>query len=206
MFELDELIQAARLATDDKGQPVVQIPLSIWEKWSGFGYDSPRDKLQVVISLASYGGHGVVLHQNRVFAINSWHLRRLGLNLSTKVKDYLRAEHDLLIGEATAEMVVLTIGSAIPIEEEHTRMVRGRNVVDGLPAELQLSSVEVRYVIAGEIDHLVRDLAFNIKSNYLPQDMRSMTPDLIVLSGDYGRLNGLDQRLQEATGVPVVVK
>ncbi len=204
MVDLQELFQAARVAADDQGQPVVQIPLKVWEDWSGIEYDHPPDELRVVLSLDFCGGYFIILYQNRLIA-GSLYLPA-SHDLEAKVIEYLKTERKLLIGERTAEHMLRDIGSVFfSPEEEQTRNVRGRTLIDGLPAEIVISSAEVRQVIWSTVDSYVRYITLRLEMAF-PEEMKAMTPDRIVLKGVFGRLKGLDRLLQEATGVPVVVK
>ncbi len=71
-------------------------------------------------------------------------LRVAGDEMDQDIGQYIRNKYNLFIGERMAEQVKFNIGSAYPLPEEKTMTVRGRNLITGLPQELEISSVEIR--------------------------------------------------------------
>ena len=69
---------------------------------------------------------------------------------------HLRNKHNLLIGEPTAEKAKIDIGSAYPLPQERTYMVKGRNLTTGLPDSVEVSSIEIREAIGGIGQHHCR--------------------------------------------------
>ena len=68
--------------------------------------------------------------------------------MDLNIAHYMRQRHNLLIGDRMAEEVKIAIGSAFPMEPEQTVMVRGRDLISGLPRSSEISSLEVRDAIA----------------------------------------------------------
>src|SRR5690554_660744 len=71
-------------------------------------------------------------------------IRVAGDEMDEDIVQYMRTKHNLMIGEPTAEKVKMEIGSAYPLPQERTMIVKGRNLVTGLPASVEVSSIEIR--------------------------------------------------------------
>lgn len=115
---------------------------------------------------------------------------------------HMKREHNLMLGERTAEELKIEIGSAHPLPQEEQAEVRGRDLVSGLPKALIISSQEIRLAIeepvASVIDAVKRTL------DKTPPELSSDIMDRgIVLTGGGALLRGLDERLRQETGMPV---
>lgn len=115
---------------------------------------------------------------------------------------HMKREHNLMLGERTAEELKIEIGSAHPLPQEEQAEVRGRDLVSGLPKALIISSQEIRLAIeepvASTIDAVKRTL------DKTPPELSSDIMDRgIVLTGGGALLRGLDERLRQETGMPV---
>ncbi len=125
-----------------------------------------------------------------------------GIELIDAVTAYMRAKHNLLIGPRTAEKVSLEIGSALPPEPALTGVIKGRNLINGLPEAVNVTDAEIREAIAEVVDGIVGQVVSDVK--LIPAEVQSeILESGIVLRGEFGKLKKLDQRLQEATGMRV---
>jgi len=115
---------------------------------------------------------------------------------------YLRQVHNLLIGERTAEEVKIEAGSAMPLEEEITVSVRGRDLATGLPKEVQVSSVEIRDALSGSVNAVVEAVRQTIEATP-PELVADIMRRGIVLAGGGALLRGLNLRLSQETKFPV---
>ncbi|MBI1800524.1 MAG: rod shape-determining protein, partial [Chloroflexi bacterium] len=82
-------------------------------------------------------------------------LRVAGDEMNEDIINYARQKYNLLVGERMAESIKMTIGSAHPLEEEKTSLLRGRNLITGLPETVEISSVEVREALAASVQTIV---------------------------------------------------
>ena len=82
-------------------------------------------------------------------------LRIAGDDLDEAIINYMRKKHNLLIGERTAEQIKIDIGSAKPYENETSIEIKGRNVVDGLPKNVTITSAEVRGAMLDTISQII---------------------------------------------------
>lgn len=129
-------------------------------------------------------------------------IRTAGDEIDEAVMDYARREHNLLIGERMAENVKIAAGSAYPLDEERRVLLRGRDVVTGLPKEVEVSSVELRDAISGPVSAIVEAV-----KNTIEETPPELIPDImeqgITLAGGGALLLNLDRRLAFETKMPV---
>jgi rod shape-determining protein MreB len=109
---------------------------------------------------------------------------------------YIRNKYNLLVGERMAEQVKIAIGSAYPLPTEKTILVRGRNLVTGLPEALEVSSVEIREAIAGSVQVIV-DTVRDAIDEAPPEIVADLIEVGVTLAGGASQLQGLVQRLSE---------
>jgi len=130
--------------------------------------------------------------------ISSRSLRIAGDKLTEDIVRYLREEKNLLIGEATGENVKLALGSAWPLEEEIELPVRGRDLISGLPREIEVTSQEIRAAMSRSVKSIVRAVKSTIEET--PPEL---TADLlnrpIALAGGGALVRGMDALIAKET-------
>ena len=117
---------------------------------------------------------------------------------------YVKKKHNLLIGERTAEDIKIKIGSAYPYEGEGAIDVKGRNLVDGLPKNIEITSEEVREALADSIN-LVLDCIRESLEKTPPELASDIMEQGIMLTGGGALLRGIDKLISVETGMPVRV-
>ena len=117
---------------------------------------------------------------------------------------YIKRKYNLLIGERTAEDIKIRIGSAFPYEDETTMDVKGRNLVDGLPKNITISSEEVREALADPVSAIVDAIRSTLESTP-PELSADIIDNGIMLTGGGAMLRGLDVLVSRETGMPVHV-
>jgi rod shape-determining protein MreB len=117
---------------------------------------------------------------------------------------YIRNKYNLFIGERMAEQVKINIGSAYPLREEKTMVVRGRNLVTGLPEAIEISSVEIREALAGSVQVII-DTIKDALDEAPPEIVADLIETGICLAGGGSQLKGLADRLSEELHVRVWV-
>jgi len=131
-------------------------------------------------------------------------IRIAGDEMNQVIFQFLKRNYDLLIGEKTAEEIKCTIGSAVPLEEELTMIVKGRDLVKGVPKTIEISSIEIREALNEPISTMVD--AVRISLERTPPELASDILDRgIILTGGGALLKGLDERLREETNLPIHV-
>jgi rod shape-determining protein MreB and related proteins len=123
-------------------------------------------------------------------------IRVAGDELDEDVVQYMRAKHNLLIGEPTAEKVKMEIGSAYPLPQERTSLVKGMNLVTGLPHTVEISSIEIREAISGSVDIII-DTVKDALDDTPPELVADLMESGICLAGGGGQLKGLAERLTD---------
>jgi len=131
-------------------------------------------------------------------------LRLGGYDLDEALVAHIRREHNLAIGQPTAEEVKMAIGSAFPLDEELEVEVRGREVVSGLPRTVLLDSAEVRSALAEPVQAIIEAVKDTLERT--PPELASDVLNKgILLAGGGALLRGLDARLREETSMPCSV-
>ena len=131
-------------------------------------------------------------------------LRIAGDEMNQNIVQFVRDEFNLLLGERTAEDVKISIGSAYQLEQPLETLVRGRDIVSGLPKEIKINDSQVRSAMARS----VRVILNNIKSaieDTPPELVADIMSRGIVLAGGGALLRGLDELVAQETQMPVKV-
>ncbi|MCL4560427.1 MAG: rod shape-determining protein [Chloroflexi bacterium] len=121
-------------------------------------------------------------------------LRVAGDELDQDIIQYMRNKYNLFIGERMAEQTKITIGSAYPLMNEKTMLVRGRNLVTGLPEAIDVSSVEIREGVAGSVQVII-DTIKDALDEVPPEIVADLLETGICLAGGGSQLQGLADRL-----------
>ncbi len=129
-------------------------------------------------------------------------LRVAGDEMDQDVVQYIRNKYNLLIGEGVAEQVKMKIGSAYPLPQEKTMEVRGRNLVNGLPESMEVSSVEVRDALSGSVQVIV-DTIRDALDEVPPEVIADLMDTGICLAGGGALLQGLADRLADELNLRV---
>ncbi len=127
-----------------------------------------------------------------------------GDEMDEAVINYIKRKYNMIIGERTAEQVKIQLGSAVPHSEETTMEIKGRDLVDGLPKPLMISSEEIRAALQESVNSIVE--AVHRALERTPPELAADIVDRgIVLAGGGGLLKGLDIKIREETGLPVTL-
>jgi rod shape-determining protein MreB len=121
-------------------------------------------------------------------------LRVAGDEMDQDIISYVRNKYNLLIGERMAETVKINLGSAYPLREEKTMVVRGRNLVSGLPDAVEVSSVEMREALSNSV-RIIVEIAKDAIDETPPELVADLMETGICLAGGGGQLQGLAERL-----------
>lgn len=117
---------------------------------------------------------------------------------------YIRRKHNLLVGERTAEQIKMDIGSAYPVEDEHTLEIKGRNLVDGLPKNITVTPGEIREALADSIDSVLDAIKTTLERTP-PELAADIIDHGIMLTGGGALLKGLDALIARETGINVLI-
>ncbi|MFZ4813519.1 MAG: rod shape-determining protein [Phototrophicaceae bacterium] len=131
-------------------------------------------------------------------------IRVAGDEMDEDIVQYMRTKHNLLIGEPTAERVKIEIGSAFPLPQERTLLVKGRNLVTGLPAAIEVSSIEIREALSGSVGIIV-DTVKDALDETPPELVADLMDSGICLAGGGGLLKGLELLIQDEVNIKAYV-
>jgi rod shape-determining protein MreB len=127
-----------------------------------------------------------------------------GDKMDEAISQYIKRKHNLLVGERTAELIKISIGSAYPDEEIRTMEIKGRDLVAGVPKTVVISDEEIRDSLVEPINQIVE--AVRISLERTPPELASDIVDRgITLAGGGALLRNLDVLLREETGLPVTL-
>ena len=129
-----------------------------------------------------------------------------GTRMDEAIAGYVRRNHSLLIGEATAEIIKKRLGSARPPEDGHGRImeVKGRDLMNGVPKEIVVSERQIAEALAESVGAIVEAVKIALEHT-APELSGDIVDKGIVLTGGGALLAGLDVVLRHATGLPVSI-
>jgi rod shape-determining protein MreB len=127
-----------------------------------------------------------------------------GDKMDEAIAQFIKRKHNLLVGERTAELIKISIGSAYPDDELRTMEIKGRDLVAGVPKTVVISDEEIRDSLVEPINQILE--AVRISLERTPPELASDIVDRgITLAGGGALLRNLDVLLREETGLPVTL-
>ena len=136
--------------------------------------------------------------------VKSVNLRVAGDRFNQDIINYVRDEFKILIGERTAEDVKIAIGSAYKSGDSSESVIRGRDLITGLPREIIISDADIREAISKSI----RSLVYSVKE-LIEETPPELVSDImnrgIMMVGGGSFLKGLDKIIEIETKIPVKV-
>jgi len=127
-------------------------------------------------------------------------LRVAGDELDEDIIHYIRNKYNLLIGPRMAEQAKITIGSAYHLPQEKTMILRGRNLITGLPEAIEVSSVELREAMTNSVQTIV-EVIKDALDEAPPEIIADLMDTGICLAGGGSLLQGLAERLTNELNV-----
>ena len=131
-------------------------------------------------------------------------VRVAGDKMDEAIIQHIKRKYNLLIGERTAELIKITIGSAYPGNEIETMEIRGRDLVAGVPRIIAIVDEEIREALMEPVHQVVESVRIALERT--PPELASdIVEKGIVLAGGGALLRNLDVLLREETGLPVTL-
>ncbi len=156
----------------------------------------------MVVDIGGGTSEMAVLSMNGV--VTSCSVRTAGQKMDEAIINFIKNEYNLLIGERTAEEVKIGIGSAIPLKRRETVMVRGRDLITGLPHMIEISNDEITEALKDPLGVIMNNLCTCLE-NTPPELASDIMERGIYLTGGGAQLSGLDLLISQQTGMPVVL-
>ncbi|MCH7614486.1 MAG: rod shape-determining protein [Nitrospinae bacterium] len=126
-----------------------------------------------------------------------------GDQMDEAIMSYVKRRYNLLIGEHMAEKVKMEVGSAYPLEEQKTMMVKGRDMISGIPRTVVVNDAEIREALEEPIHAIINALRTSLEKT--PPELAGDIIDRgVVLTGGGSMLPGLATRFQEETNLPII--
>ncbi len=125
-----------------------------------------------------------------------------GDELNENIISYFKKNHNLLIGERTAEKIKFEIGSAAPLDEELEMITKGRDLVNGVPRTRHITSKDVREAISESVNTIVESITKSLEQTK-PELSADILDRGIMLTGGGALLKNLDKLIMETTNLPV---
>ena len=136
--------------------------------------------------------------------VTSRSARIAGDNFDEAIISYIKKKYNLLVGERTAEEIKIRIGSAYPYEGEGTMDVKGRNLMAGLPKNIEVRSEEIREARADPVNQILDAIRATLEKTP-PELSADIIDHGIMLTGGGALLRGLDRLIAVETKMPVHV-
>ncbi|MGC8767879.1 rod shape-determining protein [Calditerrivibrio sp.] len=127
-----------------------------------------------------------------------------GDEMDEAIVNYIKRNYNLLIGTSTAEKIKMEIGSAYRLEEEMSIEIKGRDLLNGIPKTVEITDSEIREALSDAVSKIV-DAVKSALEKTPPELSADIVDRGIVLSGGGALLKGLDKKLAEETGLPIIV-
>ncbi len=123
-----------------------------------------------------------------------------GNKIDQAIVDYVKKNYNLAIGEKTAEEIKIKIGSAVPVEEELSLIIKGRDVVTGLPREMEMKTNEVVKAVRRELREMIRAIK-DVFQETPPELAADIISKGMTMTGGTSQLRNLPELMFRATGV-----
>lgn len=137
--------------------------------------------------------------------VTSRSVRVAGDEFDSSIINYIKKKYNLLIGERTAENIKIAIGSAYPYADNEPSMdIKGRNLLNGLPENITVTSEEIREALSVPLSHVIEAIKVTLEKTP-PELAADIIDQGIMLAGGGALLKGLDLLIHVETGMPVKV-
>jgi len=131
-------------------------------------------------------------------------IRTAGDKIDKAISEYVKKKYNLLIGDRVAEDIKITIGTAVPLEEQLTMVVNGRDQVSGLLSSIELTSEDVREAMTEPLKEIAEALK-SILEQARPDLAGDIVENGVILTGGGALIRLLDKYLSEVVKLPVYV-
>ena len=190
--------RAVKEATENSGAKRVNIIEEPMAAAIGAGLPVSEPQGSMIVDIG--GGTSEVAVISLGGIVTSRSVRIAGDAFDTAIINYIKKKYNLLIGERTAENVKIAIGSAFPMEQETDMEIKGRNLLNGLPENITVTSAEIREALAEPLSHVIEAIKVTLEKT--PPELAADVADRgIVLTGGGSLLRGLEELIEEKTGI-----
>ncbi len=194
--------RAVRDSAERAGGREVDLVAEAMAAAIGVGLEISEPIGNMIVDIGGGTSEIAVISLNGIVHHNS--IRVGGDEMNQAIIQHFKRNHNLLIGEKTAEMIKYNIGSAAPLEEEMDQEVKGRDLVDGIPKTIVINSKEIRKALNDPIMQIVEAIKMSLERT--PPELASDILDRgIILTGGGALLRNLDVRLRQETSMAILI-
>ena len=168
----------------------------------GAGSDNTQPNGIMIIDICGGTTDVAVIALGGIVTSNS--VKIAGDRFDEAIIKYMRKEHKLYIGERTAEEMKITIGTAYPREQIVVQECRGRDLVTGLPKSIEITSKQMMEALEDPLQAIC-ETVHGVLERTPPELAADISNRGIVLTGGGALLHGIDKRIEERTGIPVII-
>lgn len=164
----------------------------------GAGIPIYEAKGHMIVDIGGGTTDVAVISLGGIVASNS--VKFAGNKIDEAIADYIKKTFNLAIGDKTAEEVKITIGSALPIEEEISMIVKGRDLISGLPRSVEVKTNEMVKAIAKELREMVKAIK-DVLQETPPELASDIIDQGIIMTGGTSQLRNLPELIFRRVGV-----
>lgn len=195
----ERAVYDATMAAGAKKVYLIEEPLAAA---IGAGVDISKPNGHLVVDVGGGTTDIAVISLGSIVANDS--VKLAGNRVDEAIIKHVRRKYNVLIGEVTAEDVKKKIGGVIPFDKEYIMEVKGRELSEGLPKMVQISSDEIREAILPMAKNLA-DAVCHVLERTPPELVGDIAANGILMTGGGSLLYGLDQLIEKATGIKVFI-
>lgn len=164
----------------------------------GAGIPIYESRGHMVVDIGGGTTDVAVIALGGIVASNS--VKCAGNKIDQAIVDYIKKTYNLSIGDKTAEIVKIKIGAAVPLDEELSITIKGRDFIQGLPRTATISTNEIVKAIDAELKQMIRAIR-DVLAETPPEIAADIIDEGIVMTGGSSMLRGLDELVFRKTGV-----
>ena len=170
----------------------------------GIGIDVEEPQGNMVIDIGGGTSEIAVIALGGIVCDKS--IRVAGDEFTSDIEEYMRRQHNILVGERTAERIKIAVGAAIPeLEDPPANMaVHGRDLMTGIPKEIEVSYTEIAHCLDKSISKIEAAILSALEMTP-PELSADIYRTGIYLAGGGSMLRGLDKRISRKTDLPVYI-
>jgi len=196
--------RAIKVAGADAGATKVYLIEEPMAAAIGAGMPVTEPQGSMIVDIGGGTTEVAVLSLSGIVYSNS--VRVGGDKMDEAIIGRIRQAHNLLIGEATAEHIKKTLGTALApkVGVGKTMKIKGRDLIYGMPKEIEINQLHVAEALAGPVDKIIETIKVALEQ-IAPELSADIIETGIVLSGGGALLENLDIVIRQATGLPISV-
>ena len=164
----------------------------------GAGIPIYESKGNVVVDIGGGTTDVAVISLGSIVTCKS--VKSAGDKLDQSIIDYMKRTYNLAIGDKTAERIKQTIASAVPLEEELSLIVKGRDYVEGLPKSIEIKTNEICSAMEAELNKMINAIK-DVLSDTAPELASDIIDHGIIMTGGTSQLRNLPELVYRKTGV-----